>query len=78
MQAATQFNSSRGLEKEYKDNVKGLKEFILQAGVDRMNEKDLLAIVFRNNGEEWRDDGEMTSAFNKEIDNLTWAESSSK
>ena len=78
MQAATQFSSSRGLEKEYEDDVKGLKEFILQAGVDRMNEKDLLAIVFQDNGKEWRDDKEMTDAFNKTINDPTWAGSSSK
>ena len=71
MQAATQFSSSRGLEKEYEDDVKGLKEFILQAGVDRMNAKDLLAIVFQNNGEEWRDDKEMTDAFDKAFGDLT-------
>ena len=71
VQAATQFSSSRGLEKEYEDDAEGLKEFILQAGLDRMNEKDLLAIVFQNNGEEWHDEGAMTDAFNKAIDDLT-------
>lgn len=89
MQAATQFSTSRVLENEFESDVEGLKKFILQAAVDDMNEKDLLAIVFqdRNNGKGWHNDDEMTDAFDKEIEDLqrsepgsssSWAESSSK
>ena len=68
VQAATRSDTSRVLErKEYKGDVEGLEKFILRAGVDGMNEKDLLAIVFQkqNDGEGWRDDDEMKDAFDK-------------
>ena len=67
MQAATQFDTSRVLEKEYEGDVEGLEKFVLRAGVVGMNEKDLLAIVFQaqNKREGWRDDDEMRDAFDK-------------
>lgn len=72
MQAATQFSTSRVLETEYEDDVEGLKKFILQAGVDGMNKKDLLAIIFQDqdNGKGWHKDDEMTDAFDKKIEDL--------
>ena len=68
VQAAAQSDTSQVLEKKvYKGDVQGLKEFILRAGVDGMNEKDLLAIVFQkqNGGMGWRDDDEMRAAFDE-------------
>ena len=84
MQAAVQFS----LEDKYQPDVEGLKEFILKAGVNNMNEQDLLAIVFQdqNNGKGWHEDNEMRDAFDKKIEDLQrskpgksypWAESSS-
>lgn len=89
MQAAAQFSTSRVLENEYEGDVEGLKKFILQAGVDGMNEKDLLAIVFQdqNDGKGWDEDDKMTDAFNQKIEDLQrskpeplrpWVELSSK
>ena len=70
MQAAAQFNQV--LENNYQPDVEGLKEFILKAGVDDMNEQDLLAIVFQdqNNGKGWHEDDEMRDAFDTRIEAL--------
>lgn len=67
VQAGTQLDTSRVLQKKYEDDVEGLKEFILRAGVDGMNEKNLLAIVFQNqnNRNGWHDDDEMRDAFDR-------------
>ena len=89
MQAAAQLSASRRLENDYKPDVQGLEKFILEAGVDDMNEKDLLAIVFQdqNNGKGWHEDEEMRDAFDKKIKDLQrskpgpshpWADSSNE
>ena len=90
MQAAAQFSTSSVLEDKYKPNVEGLKRFILQAGVNGMNEKDLLDIVFQdqNGGKKlWDTDEEMRYAFDEKIEGLRrskpepsrpWAEPSIK
>ena len=56
-------------DKVYKDDAEGLKGFILRAGVDGMNNKDLLAIVFQeqNGGKGWKTDDEMRAAFDKSL-----------
>ena len=66
MQAATQIDTGR--MKKYKDDAEGLKGFILDAGVDGMNEKELLAIVFQK--QTWRDDDEMRDAFDEKLKDL--------
>ena len=63
MQAATQSDT-----KKYKDDAEGLKEFILDAGVDGMNEKELLDVVFQK--QNWRDDDEMRDAFDEKLKDL--------
>ena len=89
VQAAAQFGMSRILENEYQPDVKGLKKFIIEAGVKDMNEQDLLDIVFQdqNNGKGWHEDEEMRDAFDEKIEDLRrskpesshpWIESSSK
>ena len=72
VQAASQSSESRVLEKGFEADVGGLKEFILSAGVDGINEKDLLAIVFQNqnHGKGWRNDDEMRVALDKSIGEL--------
>ena len=70
VQAATKSDTSQVLKEEvYKDDAEGLKEFILRAGVDGMNNKNLLAIVFQkqNGGEGWKKDDDMRAAFDKSL-----------
>ena len=56
-------------QKVYKDDAEGLKGFILRAGVDGMNKKDYLDIVFQkqNGGAGWKNDDEMRAAFDKSL-----------
>ena len=88
MQAAAQFSMNHMLENQYQPDVEGLKKFIIEAGVNDMNEQDLLAIAFQdqNNGKGWHEDDEMRDAFDKKIVDLQrskpgpshpWVESSS-
>ena len=72
-QATTKPDTSQVLkDKVYKDDAKGLEEFILRAGVDGMNNKHLLAIVFqeRNGGKGWKKDDEMWAAFDKSLSKM--------
>lgn len=67
MHAATKSDTSQVLEKRiFEGNADGLKEFILRAARDDMNDKKSLDIVFHKNKdrEGWSDD-EMWAAFDK-------------
>ena len=70
VQAATRFDTSR-MEK-YKNNAEGLKDFIVDAAVDGMNDKKRLAIIFQkqNDGKGWSDDDEMRKAFDESLKDL--------
>ena len=73
VQAGTQFDTSQVLEKKvYKDDAKGLEEFILRAGVNGMNKKDLLAIVFqkKNDSKKWESDDQMRAAFDESLSKM--------
>ena len=73
VQAAAQYDLQRSPEKEYMPNVRGLKRFILDAGVEKMNDKDLLEIAFHgheNDELDWDTDEEMTAAFDERIEEL--------
>ena len=73
VQAAAQYDTKRVLEKEYMPNVRGLKHFILAAGVEKMNDKDLLEVVFDGHEDDelvWNTDEQMTDAFDEKIEEL--------
>lgn len=64
VQAAAQYGSKADLE-DYHADVKGLEQFILQAGRKGINDPDRLAIVFH--GQPVETDEEMTDIFEKRI-----------